>query len=248
MTSGKIMSNRKISYTLFCFFFHFNKFLLFCFFICAFYSAISFAQDFSQQIDSTNNDQQLQKLLASHKQKQHIKLPYIEKRYSIFLKKPREFHGYIEYIKPDIFIKQIDSPMQKKFILKENQLIIHSFKSEKNKTKKTSENKVSLENYPQFKQLKALFSGLLKGDITQLNQYYHYELNFMSDSITHLELKNQMSNPFTQEQQNVHQNIKIIFVKQQIKKIIMTGFGGEKSELTFDPSYVESAKVDPKEK
>ncbi len=177
------------------------------------------------------NNRQLQPLLAPFLATSYIKLAYREKRFSLFLKQPQEHRGFIEYTRPDQLIKQELSPGKKKFVIQQNQLTIYTYDA---KTGNDSKQTVFLEDYPQFKQFSALFTGLLQGDAARLTQYYRYEIYSMPDDQTGLLLKPHIADPFTREQQNINKHIEVIFHHQLIKKITITGYGGERSELYFD--------------
>ena len=177
---------------------------------------------------------ELQELLSPYTNIQHIKLAYHEKRFSLFLKQAKLYQGYIEYTQPDQFRKHIDGPDSLTFVIKANQLTIHRFDA---KTNQHSNTTMSLDDYPQLKQFRALFSALLQGNAAQLTPYYQYEIDAMADNKTRLRLKPQISDPFTQRSEqpaNISRSIEIIFSRQTIETINMSGFGGEKSELRID--------------
>ncbi|NOQ80777.1 MAG: hypothetical protein GQ546_15410, partial [Gammaproteobacteria bacterium] len=179
---------------------------------------------------------QLQQLLAPFSKIQSIKLPFQEKRFSLFLKQAKESHGFIEYTQPDLFIKQILSPASKKFIIKNEQLTII------NNNEKTQV--LSLDDYPQFKQFKALFSGLLQGKASELTRYYNYNITELSDNSIRLTLKSLIVDQFTQDNNTSSKQIDIIFEEQRIKKITMTGFAGERSEMSFDKALIKEYQPD----
>ena len=104
MTSGKTMPDFK------------SLFLIFLWLI----SNAVYAQD----------DDKLQQLLAPFAETQHLKLAYQEKRFSLFFKQPQVYHGYIEYLSPDTFIKQIQSPVRKKIFIVQNQLTLYTYDSD----------------------------------------------------------------------------------------------------------------------
>jgi len=181
------------------------------------------------------DDIKLQKLLVPFTNMKHVKMAYHEKRFSMFLKQPREYQGTIEYIYPDLFIKQVLTPVRKKFVINQDQLTIHSYNSGDN-NKQEQEHSVSLNDYPQFKQFQTLLSALLQGDASKLTQYYRYNIYSLSDNQVRLKLKSHLADTFTQEQQTSSEHIEIILQNNLIKKITLFGFGGEKSELIFyDP-------------
>lgn len=184
-------------------------------------------------------DDKLQQLLAPFAETKHLKLAYQEKRFSLFFKQPQVYHGYIEYLSPDTFIKQVQSPFRKKIVIVQNQLTLYTYDAETASDSESaySDKKiVSLDDYPQFKQLKALFSGLFQGKASELTQYYRYKIKSLANEHISLILKSNIADPFTQtslQQGNINKQIEIIFHKQRITKITMTGFGGERSELFF---------------
>ena len=166
------------------------------------------------------------------------------------------YRGYIEYISPDTFIKQVQDPVRKKFIIVKDQLTLYNYnsKSDSKSASKSSANAsssiieqpgkkvVSLDEYPQFKQLNALFSGLFKGQAAELSQYYRYEIKSLANEQTQLILKSHIANPFTQnnlQKNKIAQQIEVFFHNKRIIKIIMTGLGGEKSELLFEPNMIK---------
>ena len=178
---------------------------------------------------------QLEKLLMPYKDIKKIKLSYNEKRYSMFLKKPKEYKGIIEYISPDTFSKEILSPERKKYIINQQQLVIYH---------KDSKYVLSLDDYPQLKQLKALFSGLLQADASELTRHYQYSISTLAENTDHhkqylLTLKSSVSDPFTEQDQKISQHIEIIFKDDAIKKITMFGFGGEKTEMKLTKILLE---------
>ncbi|NOQ79408.1 MAG: hypothetical protein GQ546_08405, partial [Gammaproteobacteria bacterium] len=173
---------------------------------------------------------QLQQLLAPFTEIQSIKLPFQEKRFSLFFKQAKEYRGFIKYTRPDLFVKQIFSPNNKKFVIEKNQLTIYS------DNLKTQD--LSLDDYPQFKQFRALFSGLLKGEASELTRYYNYDISKLSENKIRLTLKSLIVDQFTQENNTSSQQIDIIFEDQLIKKITMIGFGGERSEMSFDKALL----------
>ena len=184
----------------------------------------------------------LKKLLEPFSNIQHVKLAYEEKRYSVFLKHPRQYSGYIAFTRPDQFIKQIETPSRKKLHIQSDRLSIYTDHQDgnQNKQKTTSLQKtivlqktMSLDDYPQFKQLQALFSGLLSGDASILKQYYHYDIQSLPEEKVLLTLRTHSSDAFIEKQQSISGKIAIIFQTGEIKTITMTGFGGEKSELSF---------------
>lgn len=190
---------------------------------------------------NAHNDDALQQLLAPFSNTQHIKIAYEEKRFSLFLKKARLYKGYIEYIAPDTFIKTVKSPDRKKIIIVQSQLTLYQYDS-KSASETPIIKKVALNDYPQFKQFKALFSGLFKGQASALTPYYRYEIHSLEDKQTRLTLTSLVRDPFTQsEQQTSHKNqiIEIIFYNEHITNIIMTGLGGERSELSFGENLLE---------
>lgn len=177
---------------------------------------------------------ELEELLSPYTNIQHIKLVYHEKRFSLFLKQAKLYQGYIEYTRPDQLTKHIEGPDSLTFVIKSNQLTIYRVDA---KTNQHSNTTMSLDDYPQLKQFRALFSGLLQGNAAQLTAYYHYEIDTMADNKTRLRLKSRISDPFTQSSEqpaNISRNIEIIFTGQTITTINMSGFGGEKSELNID--------------
>ncbi len=181
------------------------------------------------------NHEALEQLLAPFSKTQHIKIAYEEKRFSLFFKSARVYQGYIEYISPDTFIKYIEKPNRKKIIIKQEQLSLYQYHSQ-SPSEPSEKKEVSLNDYPQFKQLKALFSGLFKGQTSKLTQYYRYSIHPLTSEQTRLTLNSLISDAFTQSEQqrnNQSQTIEIIFQNEHIRKITMIGFGGERSELNF---------------
>lgn len=193
------------------------------FFQIAMYSYASESQAL-QKVD-------LHELLKPFTNIQHIKLAYHEKRYSLFLKQAKRYNGYIEFTRPDQFIKQIEDPGRKKFIIQSDQLTIYSQNPD---SSQASTKVVSLDDYPQFKQFKALFSGLLSGNEEKLSQYYQYDVKPLPDEQVLLTLTPHIRDHFIEKQPNISRKITIIFAHQQIKNITMSGFGGEKSVLSID--------------
>ena len=187
----------------------------------------------------SRDDYKLQQLLAPFAETKQLKLAYQEKRFSLFFKQPQVYHGYIEYLSPDTFIKQIQSPVRKKIVIVQNQLTLYTYDSETvsdSEAAYSDKKIVSLDDYPQFKQLKALFSGLFQGKASELTRYYRYEIKSLANEHTSLILKPNIADRFTQDslqQNSINKQIEIIFHKQRITKIKMTGFGGERSELLF---------------
>ncbi len=186
------------------------------------------------------NEQALQKLLSPFSEIEHIKLTYKEKRFSLFFKYPRLYQGYIEYISPETFIKYIETPEKKKIVISQDKLILYNYDLES--SGKAIKKEVSLNNYPQFKQLRALFFGLFKGQSSELTHYFKYKITHLSDQQTLLELKSLINDPFTQEKQQKHtdKKIDVFFQDKHITKIIMTGLGGERSELYFTDVIIKS--------
>lgn len=236
MTSGKIMPDLKV--------------LFFLFILLV--SSSPYAQD----------DHKLQQLLAPFADTKHLKLSYQEKRYSFFFKQPQVYQGYIEYISPDTFIKQVQKPARKKFVIVNDQLTLYNYvsksvsksasksdskpiaiaKASSSKMEQPDKKIVSLDEYPQFKQLKALFSGLFKGQAAELTRHYRYEINSLANEQTQLILKSHIADPFTQnnlQKNNIAQQIEVFFHNDRITKIIMTGLGGEKSELLFGQDMIK---------
>jgi hypothetical protein len=186
---------------------------------------------------------QLQQLLSPFSGTPHIKLAYQEKRFSLFFKTPRLYQGTIEYISPDTFIKSVQLPDRKKFVLKKNTLSIYDYSTQaEDGTEKVHE--VSLDDYPQFKQLKALFLGLFQGDASLLLEYYQYKIYVLENNKTRLVLKSLVSDQFIQDKlaSQSKQQIDIIFHQQQIIKIIMASPGNERSELVFKTPPESSLK------
>ena len=186
-----------------------------------------------------NKENQLQQLLLPYKNIKTIKLSYNEKRFSLFLKKPKEYKGLIEYTRPDIFIKQMLSPERKKYIINKQQLLIYN---------KDVTQTLSLDDYPQLKQIKALFSALLQGNASELTRYYQYTISPMSKVADNnrqyrLILKSAVTDPFTQENPTMSQHIEIIFQDDAIKKIIMYGPGGERTEMQLTTLLLEKDKA-----
>ena len=190
---------------------------------------------------NAHDDDALQQLLTPFSDTQHIKIAYEEKRFSLFLKEARLYKGYIEYIAPDTFIKTVNSPDRKKIVIVQNLLTLYQYDS-KSPSEAPVKKEVALNDYPQFKQLKALFSGLFKGQASELTQYYRYEIHPLEDKKTRLTLTSLVSDPFTQSEQQTSQKnqiIDIFFHHEHITKIIMTGLGGERSELSFGENLLE---------
>ena len=206
-----------------------NRVFLFCFLLLLPY------------ISPAHNNEALEQLLAPFAKTQHIKIAYEEKRFSLFFKRARLYQGYIEYISPDTFIKYVETPNQKKIVIIENQLSLYQYNSE-SPSQAPVKKEVSLSDYPQFKQLKALFSGLFKGQASELTQYYRYNILPLSDEQTRLTLTSLVNDSFTQGEQsrsNQKQSIEIIFQNEHITQIIMTGLGGERSELSFGENLLQ---------
>lgn len=204
MTSGKIMPRVSI-------------FLLSFLLI---YPTISLSDELSE----------LEQLLAPFQTIKHIKLNYQEKRYSLFFKQPKFSQGTIEYIKPDHFIKSVETPIQQIFSLDANQMTMTRFDE---KTHQPIQKKFSLDDYPQFKQLKALFSGLFQGDTVSLTQFYNYNITHENAKKSLLTLNTKVTDAFIQ-QQNITQTIEVLFQQSQITSITMIGFGGERTLITLD--------------
>ncbi len=202
----------------------FKQFVFFCLLLT---SCLTYAQD----------DQALQNLLSPFSEIKHIKLAYEEKRFSLFFKQPRLYQGYIEYISPETFIKYVKHPEKKKIVIIQDQLTLYSYDSES--SDKTIKKEVSLNEFPQFKQLKALFFGLFKGQASALKQYFQYKINSLSNQKIHLELKSLVNDPFSQEQQ-ADKKIDVFFQNEHITKITMTGLGGERSELYFTDIIIKT--------
>lgn len=186
-----------------------------------------------------NKENQLQQLLLPYKNIKTIKLSYNEKRFSLFLKKPKEYKGVIEYTRPDIFIKQMLSPERKKYIINKQQLVIYN---------KDATQTLSLDDYPQLKQIKALFSALLQGNASELTRYYQYSISSTTKAPDNnrqyrLILKSAVADLFTQENPTMSQHIEIIFQDDAIKKIIMSGPGGEKTEIQLTTLLLEKDKA-----
>jgi len=184
----------------------------------------------------------LKKLLEPFSSIQYVKLAYEEKRYSVFLKHPRQFSGYIAFTRPDQFIKQIETPNRKKLHIQSDRLNIYTDQQDgnQNSQKTTSLQKaislqktMSLDDYPQFRQLQTLFAGLLLGDAATLTQYYHYDIQSLPDEKVLLTLRTRSNDAFIDKQQSISGKITIIFQAGEIKTITMASFGGEKSELSF---------------
>jgi len=150
----------------------------------------SYAQEKQAQ-----DKQALDKLLAPFASTKHIKITYDEKRFSLFFKQPVIYQGFIEYISPETFIKSIETPEKKKIVIIQDQVTIHSGNLDTPSANKT----LSLNNYPQFKQFKALFSGLFKGQASELTKFFHYKITSLGDNKTQLELNSIVNDPFTQE-------------------------------------------------
>jgi len=179
---------------------------------------------------------QLQQILAPFSKIQFIKLPFQEKRFSLFLKQAREYQGFIEYTQPDLFVKHIFIPNKKKFVIKEDQLTIYS------DNLKTQD--LSLDDYPRFKQFKALFSALLQAKASELTRYYRYDISELTEDKTLLTLKPLIVDQFTQKNNSSSQQIEILFEDHAIKKITMIGFGGERSEMSFDKALIKKELLD----
>ena len=199
----------------------------------ALFTYIFLAFSIASSLTSRAYANELETLLLPFTTIQSIKLPFQEQRHSLFLKKPKEYKGTIEYTRPDIFIKEITWPVYNKFIIENNHLTILSHKPDH--TKKQIVQSVSLNDFPQFKQIKALFSGLLQGKAEKLMQYYHYEINELEDNKTQLILKSRTVDAFIQTQQVISQHIEVIFTKdnKSIKHMSIRGFGGEQSIYSF---------------
>ena len=215
MTFGKMMNKQLTTIKLS---------ILLLLFISATLTATSYAETKPDSI-------QLQQLLVPFSKIQFIKLPFHEKRFSLFLKQAMEYQGFIEYTQPDLFVKQLLSPNNKKFVIKEDQLTIYS------NDLKTQV--LSLDDYPQFKQFKALFSALLQGNASELTRYYRYDISELPEDKTLLTLKSLIVDPFTQENNSSSKRIEIIFEDHAIKKITIIGFGSERSEMTFDKALIK---------
>ncbi|WP_214660461.1 hypothetical protein [sulfur-oxidizing endosymbiont of Gigantopelta aegis] len=178
---------------------------------------------------------QLQQLLSPFSGIPHIKLAYQEKRFSIFFKQPRLYQGTIEYISPDTLIKSVETPDRKKFVLQQNTLSIYEHNIEPDDTSDPI-NKVSLDDYPQLKQLKTLFIALFQGDTDQLVKFYQYKIHHLANNTTRLVLKSLLNNPLIDDIPSSlsKQQIDIVFQHQRIIKILMKGLGGERSEVIFN--------------
>ena len=215
-----------------CFYRRLNAFLFFSI-GCLFLSNHSYADE-------------LETLLLPFTKIQSIIIPFHEKRNSIFLKRSKESSGLIEYSRPDKFVKEVFSPVWKKIIIEGEQLTLllrtsartSARTSDANQSAQIEKKIISLDDFPQFKQFQALFSGLLQGDAKKLTQYYRYEIKKISDNETQLILQSHAADNFIQEQQIVSQRIEIIFTDNNdkmlhIKRITKTGFGGERTLYTF---------------
>ncbi|MCW8929335.1 MAG: hypothetical protein OQL19_03740 [Gammaproteobacteria bacterium] len=196
---------------------------------------------FFSNIISAQEITELQQLLSPFSETKHIKLSYEEKRFSAFFKEPQQYHGYIEYISPDTFIKQVDSPEKNKVVIIQDQLTFYAYDS-KSSLEPPIKKQVSLDAYPQFKQLKALFSGLFKGTATELIKYYQFKITPITDGQTHLRLESLVKDPFIQDDQeksHTNQKFDIIIDNKKIIKINMAGLGGERSELLFSKILIK---------
>lgn len=130
------------------------------------------------------------------------------------------------------------SPERKKYIINKQQLVIYN---------KDVTQVLSLDDYPQLKQIKTLFSALLQGNASELSRYYQYRISSMSKATDNnrqyrLILKSAVADPFTQENQTMSQHIEIIFQDDAIKKIIMSGLSGEKTEMELTKILLEKDK------
>jgi hypothetical protein len=184
----------------------------------------------------------LQQLLLPLSQQQGVQFSFEEKRFSLFFKQAKIYRGIIAYIQPNTFIKQLYYPDNKKFVISNNQLRIYSQSTQETNHISLTDNHyytniqtLSLAEYPQFKQLNALFSALLQGNSQQLIQYYNYTIHSLSDTKIELLLSSKNEDAFLQEETPQVQNITIIFVATQIKKIIIQGLAGERSEMIINP-------------
>ena len=179
-------------------------------------------------ISLASDIKKLEALLLPFQDIQHLKLAYHEERYSLFLKQPRMSHGTLEYINPDRFIKTVYGKPGQIFTIQAEQLLITRLGPEQ----QTEQQELSLDDYPQLKQYQILFSGLFQGSASLLVQNYDYEITEQDDRI-HLILNSKVHNAFM-EQQNIQQNIEIVFQSAEITSISMTGMGQERSIITID--------------
>jgi|GEM_PF-2914655 len=207
--------------------------------IYALYTCMLFPMNlYAQKIPAKNTQQeQLQQLLRPLSNIQSIKLGFHETRHSLFLKQAKQSTGVIEYIQPDTFIKEVFSPIQQKFIFKDNQLLIY-------KDKQLSR-RLSLNDYPQIKQFKTLFIGLMQADGQQLSQHYQYNIKILGTDKTQLNLKAKNIDQFIETDISItQQKIEILFVQQQIKRVSITTFSGEHSEMTFTTIRIKRNKAE----
>lgn len=191
-------------------------------------SSVSLAD--TQKVNQDIDD--LQQLLSSFSHSQYLKLSYKEQRTSLFFKQPQHYTGYIEYISPDTFIKHTETPEQQQIIIQDNQLKLYRNINKATATIKT----VSLDNYPKFKQIKALFSGLFQGNAKRLSQYFQYKIQNIAGNQQKLILTPLVTDAFINNnslKNRIHQQIDIIIHHKKIESISMTDFSGEKSELIF---------------
>ncbi len=231
MTFGKMMTNQLPLINLSAYSHYLSVLLLL--FISITVTETGYAEKNSQKNSVINSkDNQLQQLLEPFTKIQSIKLPFHEKRFSLFLKQAVEYQGIIEYTQPDLLVKQILSPSNKKFIIEGNQLTII------NDNIKTQE--LSLDDYPQFMQFKVLYSALLKGKASELTRYYRYDISKLEKNKFQLTLKSLITDQFTQNNNTRSQQIDIIFADQKIRKITITGFAGERSEIIFDKALLKT--------
>ena len=203
-----------------------HKMLPLSYFMMAFIVSNAYAQQ---------SPEALEKLLKPFQKINQIKLAYHEERSSLFLKKPKISKGYIEYSRPDRFIKTVEpsqsSVAHQTFIIEANKLSIERINTT---TAEKTVKSLSLDEFPQFKQFKALFSGLLMGDASGLMQFYQYEIKAVDNERTELILKSHPNDAFIQEQQSISQKIIVLFDNETISSINMLGFGGERSVLFVD--------------
>ncbi|MFK5984653.1 MAG: hypothetical protein QM479_04400 [Pseudomonadota bacterium] len=179
---------------------------------------------------------ELEKLLFPFTKISSIHFSYTEIRTSFFFKKAQISSGEIQFIQPDIIIKQVLNPENIRYEINNNSLTIYQTKNSSNSKTGTQ---LNIEDYPQLKQFIDLLKALLSGDAQFLRENYkitiaHKESSNQAKGDWELKLVPINLNKNIELEQKHLQSISIRTLEQHIKSIKMLGYGGEISELKIE--------------
>ncbi len=171
-----------------------------------------------------NNNIELENALLPFRKIASIRFTYSEIRRSFFFKKKQVSSGTIHYIKPDILIKHIIKPSDKKIKITQDKLMISRLEKETLI--------LDINHYPQLTHFIHLMKAILSGDAHYIRQYYKIQLVMNQKSIWTLTLT--PKDFIEQNEAKTIKSVQINVINDEIQRIKMIGFSGETSTLVIE--------------